>query len=166
MLVACSTQMRAIGDAPFDLEGMQSATFTQTANSAPAQGVGGADLLVSSEVLRCGQDIPSEGSTIELRLGWMHQAFDPEDSALDQGWEGVYLEAQAAQARVDQGAVRRTLFVVVYTEGERWDLAQFPGQVELREFGEPIVGSLDHQWLRGRFEAERCEQQSVEDTGA
>ncbi len=169
LLLACSNTIRAVGGAPFELEQMESATITQTADSDPEAGAGFADLLISSLDLQCGED-PGlwEGSTVELRLRWVHEVFDPEDDASDQGWEGTYTQAASHSVLLEEGvgAVQRSFFTTVHADGERWDLDLFPGTAEIQTFGGQVTGVVDHQWVRGRFTAQRCRQLSIEDTGA
>jgi hypothetical protein len=168
-LLACSNSMRPVGGAPFDLQRMASATITQTPESDPEAGVGFADLLLSSGTLRCGDalDLQSSQDMVQLRLRWFHESFDISDPGVDMGWEGLYTQA-ADRAESDEfGSVHRSFFTSVVVEGERWDLDRFPGELQVEDFGELVSGTVDHQWVKGRFEAERCGQdRPVEDTGA
>lgn len=170
--------MSAKGGAPFRLGAVKSALWLEDSWSDPSDGEGAAWLLLTEAERGCGDledemggDVDREDSLVWDKSGvlaWF--GFDvPSGESAD--WEGEYWSAYGQVLSYDeelQDRPVRTLSVVAWADGSVYETYGMQARGEIEGHGDKVVGTLDHELLKAKFQAEDCGQiegSSWDDTG-
>lgn len=167
LLVGCSlgtNTAAARAGAPFVLGRATSALWAESEHEGSGQGrvlLAGAEL--SCDEARDGEllwrdDTPLWDTWAVLATFDYYASRDDTGGAgPDPGWEGTYYGGSWETAeRQGDTLVQRRLDVVVYADGQSFDLGAWPALGELTRHGSTVEGRLHHELLDARFALESC----------
>lgn len=181
LLLACTNTMTPAREAPFDLGRVVSSLFVEDAASNERSDYGRATLVMSSRDIRCA-DVKSrdwlyndettpvwKGDHLVATVYWSYSPFDWEDYQEGDGragWQGLYGSSISVSERLREGAVYRSFWAEVYSEGTAWGTDGQLGLLEIEDSNASTVsGSLDHQSVDANFKAQNCGSQVNYDSG-
>lgn len=167
LLTACfsgENSVRVRGNAPFKLGKAEAAYWAEDADDAYGYG----RLILAGKPLACDEvveedfiwrdDTPLWDTwAVIADFRYYASSWDTAGDGVVVGWEGVYAGGTWNRAERKQDTlISRSLGVMVYADGQAFDLDAWPSLAEITDHGGTVEGKLDHELLGGRFAAESC----------